>query len=125
MFCATVFSFIMTAPTQSPVPVALAQPSSLTPDLENRIDEVLAQFRPTLNFDGGDVKLTGFQDGVAEITMLGACIECPISVLTMTIGVKRILLKEVPEVTQVSAIFADGAPVPSLKDYMAKTNRPS
>ncbi len=60
-------------------------------------------------------------DGAAEVTMLGACIDCPISVLTMTIGVKRILLKEVPEIKEVRAIFADGTPVPGMKDYMQRT----
>ena len=89
----------------------------LTPELAARIEEILAKFRPTLNFDGGDVKLSGFQDGVAEVTMLGACIDCPVSVLTMTIGVKRILLKEVPEIKEVRAVFANGALVPGLKDF--------
>lgn len=89
----------------------------LTPELAGRIEEILAKFRPTLNFDGGDVKLSNYQDGVAEVTMLGACIDCPVSVLTMTIGVKRILLKEVPEIKEVRAVFANGAPVPGLKDF--------
>jgi len=96
-------------------------PATLTPELAERIETVLAQFRPTLNFDGGDVKLTGYASGAAEVTMLGACIDCPISVLTMTIGVKRILLKEVPEIKEVRAIFADGTPVPGMKDYMQRT----
>ena len=95
--------------------------ATLTPELAARIETVLAQFRPTPNFDGGDVKLTGYADGAAEVTMLGACIDCPISVLTMTIGVKRILLKEVPEIKEVRAIFADGTPVPGMKDFMRRT----
>ncbi len=92
----------------------------LTPELAARIEDVLAKFRPTLNFDGGDVRLSAFQGGVAEVTMLGACIDCPVSVLTMTIGVKRVLLKEVPEIKEVRAIFANGAPVPGLKDFARK-----
>ena len=97
-------------------------PAALTPELETSIEDVLARFRPTLHFDGGDVRLTGYQDGVVEVTMLGACTECPISVLTMTLGVKRILMKEVPEVKRVNAIFADGTPVPSMQDYMARAS---
>lgn len=99
----------------------LTLPADLTPDLAARIEYVLAQFRPTLNFDGGDVRLSDYRNGCAELTMLGACIECPISVLTMTIGVKRILLKEVPEVTEVRAIFADGTPVPTMQEYMRQS----
>ncbi len=100
-------------------------PAALTPELAERIETVLAQFRPTLNFDGGDVKLTGFTDGTAEITMMGACIECPVSVLTMSVGVKRLLLKEVPEVREVRALFADGTPVPGMKAYMQRTALPA
>ena len=92
----------------------------IDPELAGRIEAVLAQFRPTLNFDGGDVKLTGFAGDTAEITMLGACIECPVSVLTMAIGVRRLLLKEVPEVKEVRAVFADGNPVPTMKEYMQR-----
>ena len=97
-----------------------APEQGLTPELAAHIEGILARFRPTLNVDGGDVKLTGFADGVAEVTMMGACIECPISVLTMTIGIKRILLKEAPEVRDVRAVFADGTPVPTMKEYMQR-----
>lgn len=108
-------------PTNTLSPSVTLTPAALTPDLAARIEAVLAQFRPTLNFDGGDVRLSDYDDGCAELTMLGACIECPISVLTMTIGVKRILLKEVPEVTSVRAIFADGTPVPTMQEYMRQS----
>jgi Fe-S cluster biogenesis protein NfuA len=36
--------------------------------------------------------------------MLGACIDCPISLLTMKLGIQRLLKEHFPEVTGVNAI---------------------
>jgi Fe-S cluster biogenesis protein NfuA len=60
--------------------------------LEQRIQQVLDEYRPNLYMDGGDVK------------MLGACIDCPISLLTMKLGIQRLLKEHFPEITGVNAI---------------------
>ncbi|MCB0065854.1 MAG: NifU family protein, partial [Caldilineaceae bacterium] len=52
--------------------------------LEQRIQQVLDEYRPTLYMDGGDVEVLRVDEkGVAHLKMLGACIDCPISLLTM------------------------------------------
>jgi Fe-S cluster biogenesis protein NfuA len=62
--------------------------------LEIRIQQVLDDYRPNLYMDGGDVELQHIdEDGIAHVKMLGACIDCPISLLTMKLGIQR-LLKE-------------------------------
>ena len=58
--------------------------------------------RPSLQADGGDVKLVGVDDeGVVSVELQGACKGCPMSQLTLANGVERILKERVPGVTSV------------------------
>jgi len=73
--------------------------------LNERIQEVLDGYRPTLYMDGGDVEILKVDDdGIAHVKMLGACIDCPISILTMKLGVQRLLKENFSEITGVNAI---------------------
>lgn len=73
--------------------------------LEQRIQQVLNEYRPTLYKDGGDVEVLRVDEkGIAHIKMLGACIDCPISLLTMKLGIQRLLKEHFTEITGVNAI---------------------
>ncbi len=73
--------------------------------LEAQIQEVLDKYRPTLYRDGGDVEVLKVDDqGVVHLKMLGACIDCPISLLTMKLGIQRLLKEHFPAITGVNAI---------------------
>jgi Fe-S cluster biogenesis protein NfuA len=73
--------------------------------LEERIQLVLNGYRPTLYMDGGDVEILKVDEkGIAHVKMLGACIDCPISILTMKLGIQRLLKENFSEVTGVNAI---------------------
>ena len=61
--------------------------------------------RPSLQADGGDVELVEVgENGVVKVRLKGACGGCPMSQLTLKMGIERILKKEVPEVTSVEAV---------------------
>ena len=82
---------------------AVTGPTSVL--LETRIQTVLDGYRPTLYIDGGDVQLLRVDEaGIAHIKMLGACIDCPISLLTMKLGIQRLLKEHFPEIKGVNAI---------------------
>ncbi len=73
--------------------------------LEERIQQVLNNYRPTLYQDGGDVEVLKVDEkGVAHVKMLGACIDCPISILTMKLGIQRLLKEHFSEISSVNAI---------------------
>jgi len=73
--------------------------------LEQRMQQVLDDYRPNLHMDGGDVEVLEVDDkGIAHLKMLGACIDCPISLLTMKLGIQRLLKEHFPEITGVNAI---------------------
>jgi Fe-S cluster biogenesis protein NfuA len=73
--------------------------------LETRIQQVLDEYRPTLYKDGGDVEVLKVDEqGIVHVKMLGACIDCPISILTMKLGIQRLLKEHFTEVKGVNAI---------------------
>ena len=73
--------------------------------LEDRILFVLDSYRPTLYMDGGDVQLLNVDaKGIAHVKMMGACIDCPISLLTMKLGIQRLLKENFSEIRGVNAI---------------------
>ena len=70
--------------------------------LSERVAAVLDRLRPMLQNDGGDIDLLGVSDeGVVEVRLQGACIGCPSSTITLTLGTERNLKELVPEVTRV------------------------
>ncbi len=78
---------------------------SVETTLEQRIQQVLNEYRPTLYMDGGDVEVLRVDEkGVAHLKMLGACIDCPISLLTMKLGIQRLLKEHFPTISGVNAI---------------------
>ena len=63
---------------------------------------VLELIRPSLQADGGDVKLIDVsEDGIVTVELQGACKGCPMSEMTLANGVERILKERVPGVTSV------------------------
>ena len=73
--------------------------------LEERIQLVLNGYRPNLYMDGGDAEIMQVDEkGIAHVKMLGACIDCPISILTMKLGIQRLLKENFSEITGVNAI---------------------
>jgi Fe-S cluster biogenesis protein NfuA len=74
--------------------------------VETKIEEILESIRPALKADGGDVEFLGFDEveGVVELRLLGACEDCPISMMTLKEGIERRLKDGVPGVSGVKAV---------------------
>lgn len=68
------------------------------------LDATLEYIRPALQADGGDMVLLGVDDdGTVNLELVGACGGCPMSMMTLTAGIERILTERVPGVTSVNA----------------------
>jgi len=78
-----------------------AQSTDIDLDLLN---ETLEYIRPALQADGGDMILLGVKEGTVTLQMVGACGGCPLSTMTLTAGIERILRDRVPGVTGVAAV---------------------
>ena len=65
----------------------------------------LDAIRPYLQADGGDVELVRItEDGFVEVKLLGSCVSCPMSRMTLRAGVERRLLKDIPEIKRVEQV---------------------
>lgn len=74
--------------------------------MREKIEKVIAEsIRPSLQMDGGDIELVDVDsDGIVKVRLKGACGGCPMSQLTLTMGVERKLKEEIPEVKGVVAV---------------------
>ena len=68
------------------------------------LEETLEYIRPALQADGGDLVLLGTKGGQVTIQLVGACGGCPLSTMTLTAGIERILRDRVPGVEEVVAV---------------------
>lgn len=69
------------------------------------LEHVIDAVRPSLQADGGDISLVGVKDGVVSVELTGNCAGCPLSTLTMSMGVERVLVENVPGVKRVEAVM--------------------
>lgn len=72
--------------------------------MKEKVEKVLAQIRPNLQADGGDVELVNVKSGVVTVKLTGACGGCPMATMTLKNGIERVLKEEIPEVKQVVAV---------------------
>jgi len=73
--------------------------------MREAVQKAIDQIRPNLQMDGGDVELVDItEDGVVKVKLLGACGGCPMSQMTLKMGIEKHLKKEVPAVKEVISI---------------------
>ena len=74
-------------------------------ELKQRVEAALNKVRPGLQADGGDVELVGVgDDGVVRVRLKGACAGCPMSQMTLKMGIEKVLSQEVAEVKEVMSV---------------------
>jgi Fe-S cluster biogenesis protein NfuA len=80
----------------------------LDPD---KVQEVIEVIRPAIQADAGDIFLRDVdaESGVVSVELVGACVSCPASTLTLKAGIERILKDRVPGVTEVVDVGEESA----------------
>jgi Fe-S cluster biogenesis protein NfuA len=71
--------------------------------VREKVEKALEKIRPSLMADGGNVELVEVKEGVVKLKLTGACGGCPMSQLTLKMGIERFLKKEIPEIKEVVA----------------------
>ena len=70
--------------------------------LKEKVGAALEEVRPALEAHGGNVNLVSVsEDGIVEVELQGACRGCPMSQMTLTMGIERHLKEQIPEVKEV------------------------
>lgn len=73
--------------------------------MKEQVQNVLNRIRPNLQADGGDVELVDVgADGVVKVRLQGACRGCPMSQMTLKMGIEKVLKQEIPAVKEVISV---------------------
>jgi Fe-S cluster biogenesis protein NfuA len=73
--------------------------------LKEKVQQALNKVRPSLQADGGDVQLVDVdENGLVKVKLTGACGGCPMSQMTLKMGIEKVLKQNVPEVTRVESV---------------------
>jgi Fe-S cluster biogenesis protein NfuA len=94
--------------TQTP---AAADEAFIT-ELESCLDEM----RPYVHSHGGELNLIEWdaEEGRLRLQLAGACHGCPMSMLTMRLGIERIVQDRFPQVKTIEAVKVDDFDYPEL-----------
>ena len=72
--------------------------------VEEKVTKVLDAIRPGLQMDGGDIELVSVADGIVKVRLTGACSGCPMSMMTLQMGVERAIRREIPDIVKVESV---------------------
>ena len=73
--------------------------------MKELVEKAIEEVRPHLKADGGDVELVEVDDdGVVKVKLQGACAGCPMSQMTLKMGIEKILKQTIPEVERVESV---------------------
>lgn len=73
--------------------------------MKEQVQKALEKVRPGLQADGGDVELIDVSpEGVVKVKLTGACHGCPMSQMTLKMGIEKILKQQVPSVKEVVSV---------------------
>jgi len=72
--------------------------------IQKKVQAALAEIRPLIQADGGDIDLVAIEKDTVKVRLRGACAGCPMSALTLKQGVERLIKQKVPEIKTVLAV---------------------
>lgn len=72
--------------------------------MREKVQQVIEKIRPLLQRDGGDIQLVDVEDGIVKVRLQGACGSCPMSAMTLKMGVEKQLKQEIPEIKEVVSV---------------------
>jgi Fe-S cluster biogenesis protein NfuA len=109
-----IFSILMDFFEKPDRKVLLDQPIITDTTILDDDDEIVAmikeliedRIRPAVQEDGGDIRYVDFDEhtGMVTVKLLGSCVGCPSSSITLKQGVENMLMHYIPEVTAVVAL---------------------
>ena len=72
--------------------------------MKEKVEAALDKIRPNLMMDGGNVELVEVRDGSVKVRLTGACGSCPMSTMTLKMGIEQMLKQEIPDIKEVIAV---------------------
>lgn len=80
-------------------------PLAMIETMEQQIETVLNRVRPALRLDDGGIEFVKYDPatGAVHVKMQGACVGCPMSQITLKMGVEAALQEAIPAIKKVIA----------------------
>jgi len=73
--------------------------------MKEKVQKAIDLIRPSLQADGGDVELVDVSvDGIVKVKLTGACHGCPMSQMTLKMGIEKIIKEKVPDIKEVVSV---------------------
>ena len=72
--------------------------------MKEKVEKALDKIRPALMADGGNVEFVEVEDGIVKVKLTGACGGCPMSQMTLKMGIERVLKQEIPDIKEVESV---------------------
>jgi Fe-S cluster biogenesis protein NfuA len=82
----------------------MEQQETQSDPLKQKVEEVIESLRPALQMDGGDMEFVGLEEGTVLLRLTGACAGCPMSTITLKMGIEARLKRVIPEIKGVVAV---------------------
>ena len=71
-------------------------------ELKEKVEAALAEIRPFLQSDGGDISLVSMDNGTSvKVRLEGNCVGCSINQMTLKSGVEMTIKKFAPQIEEV------------------------
>jgi Fe-S cluster biogenesis protein NfuA len=73
--------------------------------MKEEVQKAIDLIRPSLQADGGDVELIDVSaEGIVKVKLTGACRGCPMSQMTLKMGIEKMIKKQIPDIKEVIAV---------------------
>jgi Fe-S cluster biogenesis protein NfuA len=73
--------------------------------MREQVEKVLDKVRGALMAEGGNVELVDVTgDGIVKVKLTGACGICPMSQMTLKMGIEQALKQELPQIKEVVSV---------------------
>lgn len=76
---------------------------TINKELKQNVEKALAEIRPFLNNDGGDISLVEIDEdnNLVKVQLEGACVGCTVNQMTLKSGVEMTIKKYAPQIEKV------------------------
>ena len=76
--------------------------SMTSEELREKVETALAEIRPFLKSDGGDISLVSIENGKdVKVRLEGNCVGCSVNQMTLKSGVEMTIKKYAPQIEKV------------------------
>lgn len=74
--------------------------------LREKVLDALAEIRPFLQTDGGDISLLSVKENIVKVQLQGACASCPVNQMTLKSGVEMTIKRYAPQISKVIDVLS-------------------